>query len=743
MDPRPAHAAFAIALLTLAGAPLSADPIIYDPEDPEAFEREQHPEVNPIQRRGIALDIDSGPIIAPPAPTAPRAADATQPARPSQVPVWSTEIEVEDAAWMRLYFGEVTLAGPTADARDAYIRITSLYDGYEQYLDTESLSEWSYSSAYFNGGRLRVELMAGPGNTGVNQVRIRAVQVSEPTVFPRSICGPTDDRVLSNDPRSARMMPIGCTGWLFGNQPHSFISAGHCNPRAGDVMQFNVPLSTPTGTPQNPPPQDQYPIDASSVQRENGGVGADWAFYGTFANSNTGLAPRDAMGASYTLADVVPGPDGRPIRITGYGTTSSPVPPSWYLAQKTHVGTFVSAPGTSLRYDPDTTGGNSGSAVFDESTGLAIGVHTHAGCTSTGGSNQGTSLNRPQFRTALANPQGITVPLGLTMQLDGPAPLSVRPSGGDSISITVQPDNGRFPSGVATLWVDRGSGFEPFEMKVGNGDNFIGQFPPAECASTVRFYFTAEDTNGGTWSLPTEGQSGAWSALAATGLALAIDDDFETDLGWTVENINLQTGAWTRAVPGNFGRNDPPADADGSGRAYVTDNRPNEDVDGGPTILTSPTIDLTGMNNPTVTYARWHYSNGAGDNLVVQFSSNNGGTWTTVESIPTSTGWNTVEFRVADFVTPSSTFRVRFSVADTGSPSVVESAIDAFRVYDILCDEACPADLTGDGQLNFFDIAAFMDLFNTQDPAADLTGDGLFNFFDISAYLDRYNAGCP
>ncbi len=741
----PAPPALALLLIATAGAIAAPtpDPIVYPPEQPELWEREQHPEVTPITRRGIALSVDSGTIAAPVAPT-PRTTDsASRPPRPQQIPVWSTEIEVEDAGWIRLQFGDVTLAPATDAARDSYLRITSLYDGHEQYLDMQSLAEWSYTSAYFNGGRVRLEIMAGPGNPGSNSVQVTAATVSEPTVFPRSLCGPTDDRVLSYDPRAARMMPIGCTGWLFGNQPHSFISAGHCNPRAGDVMQFNVPLSSAGGTPQNPPPQDQYPIDGTSVQRENGGVGVDWAFYGAFANSNTGLAPRDAQGASYILADVVPVPDGRPIRVTGYGSTTSPVSPTWYLVQKTHVGTFVSAPGTSLRYDPDTTGGNSGSAVYDDLAGLAIGVHTHAGCSSSGGSNQGTSLNRPQFQAALANPLGITMPMGLDLDLLSLAPDSVHPAGGDTISILVQPDNGRNPSGVVIMWVDRGAGFEPFPMTNTTQNIYTGTFPTAECASTVRFYFTAQDTAGSTWSLPALGESAAWSALAAAGLHVAIADNFETNQGWSVQNTNLQTGAWVRAIPGNFGRNDPANDYDGSGRAFVTGNTASEDVDGGPTVLTSPTIDLTGMANPTVSYARWHYSNGTGDNLTVQFSSNNGVTWTTVETIPTSTGWVAVEFRVADYVTPTSQFRVRFSVIDVSPATVVESGLDAFRVYDILCTDPCAADLNNDGQLNFFDLSDYLTLYNAQSGTADMNGDGMLNFFDVSAYLNLYNTGCP
>ena len=56
---------------------------------------------------------------------------------------------------------------------------------------------------------------------------------------------------------------------------------------------------------------------------------------------------------------------------------------------------------------------------------------------------------------------------------------------------------------------------------------------------------------------------------------------------------------------------------------------------------------------------------------------------------------------------------------------------------------ACPADLTGDGVLNFFDVSAFLSAFNSLDPVADFTADGVFNFFDVSAFLNAFNAGCP
>jgi hypothetical protein len=100
-----------------------------------------------------------------------------------------------------------------------------------------------------------------------------------------------------------------------------------------------------------------------------------------------------------------------------------------------------------------------------------------------------------------------------------------------------------------------------------------------------------------------------------------------------------------------------------------------------------------------------------------------------------------------------------------GSPIIDAAATDEFPPFDQLgfnrlldgdgdlnpvpdmgayeAEGACPADLTGDGTLNFFDVSAFLSAYNTMNPVADFTGDGVFNFFDVSAFLGAYNAGCP
>jgi hypothetical protein len=56
---------------------------------------------------------------------------------------------------------------------------------------------------------------------------------------------------------------------------------------------------------------------------------------------------------------------------------------------------------------------------------------------------------------------------------------------------------------------------------------------------------------------------------------------------------------------------------------------------------------------------------------------------------------------------------------------------------------SCVADFTGDGQLNFFDVSAFLAAYQVSNPQADMNNDGIFNFFDISTYIQIFSQGCP
>ncbi|MFG0246505.1 MAG: M64 family metallopeptidase [Phycisphaerales bacterium JB052] len=54
------------------------------------------------------------------------------------------------------------------------------------------------------------------------------------------------------------------------------------------------------------------------------------------------------------------------------------------------------------------------------------------------------------------------------------------------------------------------------------------------------------------------------------------------------------------------------------------------------------------------------------------------------------------------------------------------------------------ADLNQDGNLDFFDVSAFLTAYNAQEPLADMNNDGEYSFFDVSAFLVMFSkGGCP
>jgi len=313
------------------------------------------------------------------------------------VEVFSSVIELHSVPWLQLHFSDSNLGS------ESYIIIKSLYDGLWQKLNSVSLEQWNNFSAYFNGNAVEIKLFVAPIDRQVF-INIDEIIVGEwyQGELPLSICGPTDDRELSNQQATGRLLSPGCTGWIIPNG--KIVSAGHCLTSAtgSTVLQFNVPPSLPNGTVQHPGPEDQYSVNVSTRVFVNGGVGNDWGVIEAYPNSVTNLLPIQAQGTYWPLAQNL-GPDS--IRITGYGTDTGVT----NQVQQTHVGPNAGSSGTTMRYRTDTEGGNSGSPVIDALTNVAVGVHTHGGCTSSGGNNNGTSFFSPAFWAAVE--EGIPVEL--------------------------------------------------------------------------------------------------------------------------------------------------------------------------------------------------------------------------------------------------------------------------------------------------------------------------------------------
>ena len=331
------------------------------------------------------------------------------------ISVFSELVTVSEAPWLQIIFAECNLGNKS------YFILKSVEDGSWQKFDNKSIKDWQLSSGYFNGDGVELELFVGSGDKNIFY-KIKAIMVGERVsnnnqgIISESICGSVDNRTASTDAACGRIEPVGCTGWIASNGV--YLTAGHCASGNMYILEFNVPASDPDGTVNHPPLEDQYQIIQPSIDFTDGGLGNDWAVFDCRANSNTGLLPVQAQMDFYRMSrDYNPST----VRITGYGVDGpspdfgDPPPNNADNAtQQTHSGpyngeTVVGASEVYLEYEADTQPGNSGSQVIVNGTDITIGIHAEGGCTSSGGSNKGTSFENDDLENAIQTFPGTNV----------------------------------------------------------------------------------------------------------------------------------------------------------------------------------------------------------------------------------------------------------------------------------------------------------------------------------------------
>lgn len=324
-------------------------------------------------------------------------------------------------------------------------------------------------------------------------------------------------------------------------------------------------------------------------------------------------------------------------------------------------------------------------------------------------------------------------------------PATVVPGAPTPVSVQVDEVNASANPASVELLVSVNAGpFTAIPMTAAGQGQYTASLPAAACGAELRYYARAKTGDNRTFVAPLRAPAEFHRAVAQNSSTTIFQDDFQTDKGWTVSNTNLTAGAWTRAIPAaNGGQGAALGDADGSGMAFVTGNGQNEDVDGGPTRLLSPAFDLAAHPNASITYARWLISiQAATDPLTVEISNNDGGTWTTVETINASSGgWRSKTVRVSDFVTPTAQMRLRFSIADTGNNSTTEAGVDAVRIDSPSC--TCYPDCDLNTTLTAADFGCFQTAFVTGLPYADCDASGTLTVGDFGCFQTRFVAGCP
>jgi len=278
--------------------------------------------------------------------------------------VYADAVSIADAVWVRLYFDQVDLAA------GSFIRVTSAWDGEVQELDAKGLAMWNNTTAYFNGDTVSLELLAAPGTSNhvvLGQAGVHVVPGRGPCADADcGICG-VDNRSLSTELWTGRIVPVGCTGSIISTDS-CVVSAGHCV-GSDDTLQFNVPASSSNCGTYNPPVADQFPI--TNRQYVNGGVGNDWAVM-TVGTNNLGQTPYERYGQMRPVAVALANAND-PCDNWGYGVDNDN--PTRSQVQQTHSGDVLARYSDHYTFDLDMTYGNSGSALLKN--GEIIGILTH------------------------------------------------------------------------------------------------------------------------------------------------------------------------------------------------------------------------------------------------------------------------------------------------------------------------------------------------------------------------------
>ncbi|MSR69165.1 MAG: choice-of-anchor B family protein [Phycisphaerales bacterium] len=354
----------------------------------------------------------------------------------------------------------------------------------------------------------------------------------------------------------------------------------------------------------------------------------------------------------------------------------------------------------------------------------------------------GSDIQRGLFVwTVGAAPLTIAYPQGI--------PTTVTPSGGSfNVTTTLGAGQTIAAGGAKLVFNTGGATNQTVPLQVTGAGAWKAAFPALACPSTVGFAVEFTLTGG---TIVRDPVSGLRTASVNYGEIVDYTDSMEVGTaGWTVGTTgdNATSGIWERGDPvGTTAQPESDNTVAGvaawiTGLGVVGGSAGAADVDGGTTTLTSPTINATVIADPVFSCYVWYSNNLGGapglDSMPILLSNNGGTSWTQVDLVTASPAvWTEKRVRIADFMTPTTSMKLRFQARDLDSGSLVEAGVDDVRLIGFNCTVSRPADLNGDGIVNGSDLAVMLSQWGSAG-SADITGDGTVGGADLAALLSDW-----
>lgn len=297
------------------------------------------------------------------------------------------------------------------------------------------------------------------------------------------------------------------------------------------------------------------------------------------------------------------------------------------------------------------------------------------------------------------NPKGLTVPAVPYVLMESVAlpPQVVRTKDittvyPDGISFVIRATNNLEtvnPSAVRMKYALGTGAYTTAKMSPIGSNQYRCVIPTPARGQSVRYYFEAMSQQGNTTVQSFGGDNSFLSFVVGDVGPNVLADTFETNQGWSTGSSGLTTGLWVRADPiGTFNgtaaanpendSNDVGAQCFFTGQGTVGGGVGDQDVDGGPTVLYSPTFSLA-RGNGIIEYSRWFYNDDGDDAMNIELSNDNGATYVALDATlntSTSNTWIRKSFIVGNYIKPTNRMVLRIRTSDNPNNSVTEAGFD-------------------------------------------------------------------
>ncbi len=352
----------------------------------------------------------------------------------------------------------------------------------------------------------------------------------------------------------------------------------------------------------------------------------------------------------------------------------------------------------------------------------------------------------------LVDAAGVQVPVsGLDFAYPEGLPELSSPAGGTTVRVQITGEGGvTLVPGTAQLLTNVGAGWVASPLTQVGADLFEGELPAAGCGSTVAYYFSAQGSDGRTFTDPYSAPAEAYETLAAYGVEVFYENLFDTNPGWAVQT----QWAFGHPTGGGSHSHDPTNGHTGTnvyGYNLLGDYANNLPAK----YLTTPPFDCTGKHGVSLEFWRWLgvESNNDYDEATIEISLN--GTNWTVFWRATDTGaaiddsaWTLQTYDISSWADNQPAVRIRWGMGPTDSYLTYPGwNIDDVRLTALVCEAPfLVGDVNCDGNVGFADINPFV-LALTNLPAyeaaypgcplehRDINANGTFGFDDLNPFV--------